>query len=234
MPITVILQFQPWDDLLTRVRDLGSGAGSAVLNFLLALVVTLVGWSIARITAALVRVVLRAARFNEGVRGLFGTTVLRHEPAGLASWAVYWAIFGVALMLAVDTLGFNLSGSVGERLGEVLPRIIAAAVLLAVGVLLAMLLGGLARRFFETAGLRGGRLRGQIVTAVLSAFAVLLALEQLGFAAQFIMVIGMIGLAAVGLALGLAFGLGCRDLARDFVVEYLRSLDEGGGPTRPS
>ena len=40
-------------------------------------------------------------------------------------------------------------------------------------------------------------------------------------------------LAAVGLALGLAFGLGCRDLARDFVVEYLRSMDEQG-PQRPA
>jgi hypothetical protein len=34
------------------------------------------------------------------------------------------------------------------------------------------------------------------------------------------------------LGLALAFGLGCRDLARDFVVEYLRSLDRDE-PPRP-
>ena len=159
--------------------------------------------------------------------------MLRHEPAGLASWAIYWTIVVLTLMLALDTLGFSMGPSVTLRLGEVLPRIVASGTLLAIGVLLAMLLGALTRRFFETAGLRGGRLRGQVVTAVLTGFAVLVALEQLGFAAQFVMAIGLVALGSVGLALGLAFGLGCRDLARDFVVEYLRSLDERG-PQRPA
>jgi hypothetical protein len=158
---------------------------------------------------------------------------MRHEPAAIASWAIYWTIIVVALMLAIDTMGFTLSSSVGARLADVLPRIVVSAVLLAIGVCIAMLVGAVVRRFFETAGLRGARLRGQVVTWVLSGFAGLVALEQLGLAAQFIMAIGVVSLAAVGLALGMAFGLGCRDLARDFVVEYLRSMDEQG-PQRPA
>jgi UDP-N-acetylmuramyl pentapeptide phosphotransferase/UDP-N-acetylglucosamine-1-phosphate transferase len=35
-----------------------------------------------------------------------------------------------------------------------------------------------------------------------------------------------------GLAIALAFGLGCRELARDFIVEYLRS-HEDHAPRRP-
>jgi hypothetical protein len=54
----------------------------------------------------------------------------------------------------------------------------------------------------------------------------MLALEQLGMAAQLLIGIGLILAAAVALAAGLAFGLGCRELARDFLVEYLRSVDE--------
>jgi len=61
---------------------------------------------------------------------------------------------------------------------------------------------------------------------VLSGFAVLLSLEQLGLAAQLILAIGVAATGAIGLAIALAFGLGCRDLARDFVVEYLSSLEE--------
>jgi hypothetical protein len=91
-----------------------------------------------------------------------------------------------------------------------------------------MLLGGLTRRLFAQAGARGALWRGQAVTALLTGFTVLVALEQLGFAAQAILLFGVTLLAAVGLALALAVGLGCRDLARDFVVEYLRSLEDGG------
>jgi hypothetical protein len=88
------------------------------------------------------------------------------------------------------------------------------------------------RRLFESAGMRGARLRAQAVTVILIAFTALLALEQLGFAAQFIMALGITVVAGAGLAIALAFGLGCRELARDFVVEYLRSI-ETEGPRRP-
>jgi hypothetical protein len=65
-----------------------------------------------------------------------------------------------------------------------------------------------------------------VVTFVLVGFSALVALEQLGFAAQFVMAIGVVAAGATGLGLALAFGLGCRELARDFLVEYLRSLHE--------
>jgi hypothetical protein len=118
---------------------------------------------------------------------------------------------------------------VGDRLVDTLPRVVTATIMLAAGLVLAWILGGVTHRLFEGAGLKGSRIRGQVVTAVLSGFAVLLALEQLGFAAQFVMALGITAVAAVGIAVGLAFGLGCRDLARDFVVEYLRSLDDDKG-----
>ena len=229
----IILASQAWDDLLARLDAMYNGATEGLLAFLLAVLVGLIGWAIAAIVATAVRLLLRALRFNEGVRGLAGGGTPGQEPAALAAWGVYWALIAVALILALDTMGLHLGDAVTDRLGEVLPRIVAAGFLLAIGVLVAMLLGALTRRFFDTAGMRGGRLRGQAVTVVLTGFAVLVALEQLGLAAQFVMAIGLIALAAVGLALGLAFGLGCRELARDFVIEYLRSMEEQG-PQRPA
>jgi Na+/melibiose symporter-like transporter len=113
-----------------------------------------------------------------------------------------------------------------------LPRLVAAAVLLAVGMMVAMLLAAMTRRFVESAGIKGARFRGQIVGIVVVVFTVLLALEQLGLAAQFVFALVLVVLAGIALALGLAFGLGCRDLARDFVLEYLRSLEDEG-PRRP-
>ena len=228
MIANVILQSQTWDLLVERVRGLLTAAGQVIVDWLLALLVVLIGWILARLLEAFTLHLLRALRFNQGVRGLLGASgaAPAHEPAAFASWAVRWTVVVVTVLLALDVLGLNLTSGVSARLVETLPRVVTATIMLAAGLVLAWILGGVTHRLFEGAGLRGSRVRGQVVTAILSGFAVLMALEQLGFAAQFVMALGVTVVAAVGLAVGLAFGLGCRDLARDFVVEYLRSLDE--------
>lgn len=233
MHIAAILADQAWDTLVERVTDLGSGVEHGAFAFLLAVALVLVGWLLATVVAWLTRMVLRVARLDRAITGLFGPSPAGHEPTAFVAWIVYWGVIAISILLALDTLGLDISASVGSRLTEVLPRILSAAAILAAGLLVAMLLGGLARRLFETAGMRGARARAMVVTAVLAAFSALIALDQLGFAAQFVMAIGVIAFAAVGIAAGLAFGLGCRDLARDFVIEYLRSL-EADGPRRPA
>ena len=224
-PIVVL---QAWDLLIERVRLLLTGLGQTALDLSLALAVLLVGWLAATVIARLPMALLRLLRFNEAMRGLWSRDreSMRHEPAVVGAWIVHWTVMILALMLAADVLGFDLTHSVGDRLADLVPRVLAAAIVLAVGVAIAMTMGGLARRLFAGAGVRGSRARGQIVSVVLTGVAVLLALEQLGLAAQFIIAVGITAIGAVGLATALAFGLGCRELARDFVVEYLRSLDE--------
>lgn len=218
------------DRTLARLSD----SGELAMTLLLAAAIVLVGWVLARAARAASVWVFRRLHFNEAVRrlGTTGAPPGRFEPAAIAGVVVMWSVLFFALMVAADALGLAVTVSVAERLRDVLPRVAAAALELAVGVAVAMALGALTRRIFDSAGARGGRVRGQVVTAVLSAFAVLLALEQLGLAAQFILALGITAMAALGIAVALAFGLGCRELARDFVVEYLRSLDDAPRPPR--
>lgn len=228
MTASVVLQSQTWDLLVERVRGLFTTGSWLVLDWMLAILVVLSGWVIARLLEAVTLRLLRGLRFNEGIRRLVATggDPLPHEPAAFASAAVRWTVVVVSLLLALDALGLNVTTGVSDRLVDTLPRVVTATIMLAAGLVVAWILGGAAHRLFRDAGLRASRARGQVVTAVLSGFAVLLSLEQLGFAAQFVMALGITAVGALGLAAGLAFGLGCRDLARDFVVEYLRSLDK--------
>ena len=230
--ILVLLQFTSLDDLGQRVVTLLSSAGLWALDALVALLIAFLGWAIARLIAYGVRALLHALRFNDGMRRLLGDVPLRYEPTALVAWAVQWTIVLLTVMLCADVLGFDLTRSVSERLADIMPRVIAATIVLVVGIALAMVLGAFTRRLFESAGFRGAAIRGRVVTIILSAFAMLLALEQLGLAAQLIVALGVTTVAAAGLAFALAFGLGCRDLARDFVVEMLRSLEDES-PQRP-
>jgi len=234
MLLSVVLQSTTLEAVWSRFLILMGQAAQGALDLLFAVLVGLVGWLLARLLSRLTLLLLRALHFNEGVRRIGGSPggPERFEPAALASWGVYWVVLLMTTLLACDVLGLDLTAAVSERLREALPRVAAATIELVIGILIAMALGAVTRRVFETASVGGSRMRGQIVTAVLSAFAVLLALEQLGLAAQFIMAVGVTVLAALGLAIALAFGLGCRELARDFIVEYLRS-HEDHAPRRP-
>ncbi len=228
-----LLQAGSWSGALSRLSDLGAGAQQGAVDAAIALVAVLGGWLVAALLSRLVRAVLRRLRFDEGVERLLGgRAVARHGPSALAAWAVYWIVLAAAALLALETLGYHLGLSVAERLGDVLPRIVTATVLLVIGTLFALLVGAIVQRFLDSGEMRGARLVGQVLSALLTGFAALLALDQLGFAAQFVMGLGIVAAATAGLGLALAFGLGCRELARDFVIEYLRSLDEDR-PRRP-
>ena len=48
------------------------------------------------------------------------------------------------------------------------------------------------------------------------------ALEPLGLAGQFLTMSVLILIGVAGLAAAIAFGLGCKDLAREFVIELLK------------
>lgn len=230
----MVLTAGTWSQMLARLEALGRGAGEGALNAAIALLVLFAGWLAATVVAAVLRWTLRLLRFDDAMRGLFGErAVHRHEPVAIAAWAAFWLVMAAAAIVAFEVLGFALASSVGARLAEVVPRIVASAVLFAVGALVALVSGAGTQRILESAGIRAARFQGQLVTAVLTGFAALVALEQLGFAAQFVMAVGIAAVAAAGLALALSFGLGCRDLARDFLVEYLRSLDDET-PRRPS
>ena len=217
----------PFSALLVRLQSMGGYARDGALVVGVAVLVLIVGWVLALLLGLLVRAILRVTGFNRAARPLFADGPLEgHEPAMVAGEAIRWLAFIGAAVLAVDLLGYDLSAA----LAEVTPRVLAAALILVGGSFVAMLLGALTRRFFASAGMRGARLRGQIVTSIFTFFAFVVALEQLGFAAQFVLALSLIVAGAAGLALALAVGLGCRDLARDFVVEYLRSMEDREEP----
>jgi hypothetical protein len=214
-------------NLQDRLHQLLVQSQQGAVDFLIALTVLLAGWLIAVFVSRIVRAILHVAHFNDGIRRLFGTQAAGdHEPAELAAWGVYWLVLAWAGMLALESLGFELRTSLANRMLDVVPRIVAAAMLLVVGGAIALLVGRIATRFFEGGGLRAARLRGQAIAIIVFAFTSLLAMDQLGFAAQFVMAAGLIALGGAALAVGLSFGLGCRDLVREFVVEYLRSLED--------
>jgi hypothetical protein len=154
-------------------------------------------------------------------------------PSRVASYTVFWCVLLVGSVLALRIVGIDLVPSIALRLQDIVPRVVTSALVLVIGIPVALAASRLLNAILEPSGMRRGRIRSQAVVALLVGFTVLLALDQLGFAAQFVLAVGIAAVAAAGLALALAFGLGCRELARDLIVEYLRASEDERGHGRP-
>ena len=217
--------------LMTRVQAMLAGAGDTLAATGLAIVVVAVGALLARLLGWAVTALLGALRFDAAIRSLARAESLRPSPTALLGWAVRWTILLFSILLAGDLLGFELTSAVSARLGDLLPRVTVAAIVLVAGLLLSLAFAWTARRLFQTAGI-AGEAPSRVVAGVLGTFSVLIAVEQLGLAAQVVTWIAVTIVGSVGLAFALAFGLGCRELARDFLVELLRSLHDDA-PPRP-
>jgi hypothetical protein len=134
--------------------------------------------------------------------------------------------------VSLRVIGIDLVPALAARLQDLVPRVLLAAAILGMGLPLALAAGRTLNAILPPSGPRIERLREQVASTLFVVLIVLLGLDQLGLAAQLAMAAAVTGVAACGLGLALAFGLGCRDLARDLVVEYLRTADDPSGSAR--
>jgi hypothetical protein len=76
----------------------------------------------------------------------------------------------------------------------------------------------------NNAGLDYAKVLGKIVDIAVMVFAIAIALEQLNIGEKVIQLVISIILGAAGLAIALAFGLGCKDIAAKSVSEFIDKL----------
>jgi len=222
-------------DFGAQLQSTLTSVSEGLILFLISAGVFLLGWLLATLLSRLVQAFFALVGVDSSYARLqrVGGVAPELPPSRFAGYLMFWAIILAAVMVSLRIVGMDLAPSITERLQDVVPRVLTSALVLLLGIPIAMAAGRILGTMLASTGVRFGKVRSQILVSVLVAFMVLLALEQLGLAAQLVMAVGIAAVGAVGLGLALAFGLGCRDLARDLVVEYLRATDHEAPRERP-
>src|SRR5262245_33082063 len=137
---------QQWSDIvLDAMRDVGHRLLVATPRLLAVLTLILLGWVVAALVRRITTRVLSAAGLDVrcarwGVTGVIGRGGHRPSPTELLGRLVYWAIFLVALLMAVDALGMpGTAGAVGALLAF-MPHVIVAVLVIVGGWVLAQFL----------------------------------------------------------------------------------------------
>ena len=205
---------------------------TALLNFMeflpyliLGLVVLVLGWLVARLIRKLVVVVLSnlLAGKGEEVTPRLGLRLQeRIRNIELVGSLFFWSIIFLTVILFLNVLGLKVGANIASRLLEIIPSIFVASLILILGVVFAVFVEQVSRVVLQRIKTEHFLLWSKILKWVTVGLVVLLALDQVGIAAKVVVSLFQILVGALALTLAIAFGLGCKDIARDIVIEFFK------------
>jgi hypothetical protein len=202
--------------IFTTLRETWSGYLDAlriVLPRLLSMLsVVLVGWLIAAAARAVTSRLLGWLGVPKLAERTGAAEMLRKAelpPAErLCGALVFWGLFTGFLLAGLDALGFQTLGTLSADVSHLVPRIVAALAILAVGLVLANVVWRIVLLAAVNAGWLLARALSSGVHALLVTLAVAMALDQLGVARSIVLAAFAISFGALMLALALALGMG--------------------------
>lgn len=222
---------QTWlDTLAGSLEELWAQVAGFLPELIGAIVVLIIGLIVAAGLERLVERIIYYAKLDAlmkqvGLEAFLQRANLRLNAGHFLGRLVYWFFIVVFFLAASDILGFaELSAFLKDVLNYI-PRVIVASLILLVAFVAANFLKGLIRASVMGARLHAARTLGQIAWWGVVIFGLLTALVQLGVAVQIIntLITGLVAMLA--LAGGLAFGLGGKDHASQWLSKMRDELN---------
>ncbi len=163
---------------------------------------------------------------KEGLPQPNGFLSARYTVAEGVATLVYWLVLVLAFQMLGWVLGLVAVTNFFGQVLDYLPRVLVAVVIALVGLAIGTLFGGAVQVAAANADLPVARPLGRVVKYVIAFFALALAFEQLNIASRLLTTTFLIVVAAGCFGVALAFGLGCKDLAREMFARWLSQRRE--------
>jgi hypothetical protein len=195
------------------------------------LIIALLGWLVAYGLRVMLRAILRIAKFDR-LSDNAGTTQMLNKLAlpsssELLSRVVFWVVWFGFILLGVQVLGIVGLQEYISRFFLYLPRLFGALFIVFFGLVAASFFSRAALLAAVNADSPSPRVLATVIRTIIVVFAVSMAFEQLGLAERTILVAFAIAFGALMLGLALAFGMGGRDLAKQFLERrFLKEKQE--------
>jgi len=199
---------------------------SQLLNVFYGLIVLFLGFFLARLLENLLVYLLELIHLDTLVSIVKFDKFLTkgnisQSPSKLIGASLYWFLVFFLVITVAFLSGLPIN-SVLHKLASYLAFVLLAAVVLSLGSFLGVLIGNVVYVVTANFGLPGAKPISRLTQYATIVMAFLLAIEQLGIGpALLIPSIGVI-IGALGLAVAIAFGLGCKDIMADFVSNLIK------------
>lgn len=221
-----------WDQIVVEtLRGLLSRLAALVPNVLAMLVLLVMGVGLGGLARLLLVRLLRAIHFGPrverwGIQQALARAGFLREPERLAGSLAFWGIFLLFAMMGIDALALPGMPGATALVVQLIPNVLAAALILLVGWLLANFLANAVLIGSVNARITEARLLARATRWGVLAFTLAAVLTQLGIGREMVTIAFGLTFGGIVLTFALAFGLGARDLARELLTRRLRQREE--------
>lgn len=214
-------------ELLERLRQTLDSLSGILPVLIVALIILLAGYLLARQVERFIDGVLDKVDFNKAVNasGLgepLGRASRGVDPVRAVGRLIFWLVMLMVILLSSAALGLESISQMFQMMLGFIPTLVAGIVIIILGIILGEFVRGLVLASAGT--MEGVSTLARLAKAAVVLIAVFMAIQQIGVAEEIVTTAFTLILGAVALAGGLAFGLGNRDLAGEITRRW---YDEG-------
>ncbi|MGH7827970.1 MAG: mechanosensitive ion channel family protein [Candidatus Binatia bacterium] len=215
-----------WNAFATKV-------GAFLPDLFAAVLIIVLGWVFCNIVKRVVVRIIRLCHFDAladraGINQVLARGGIRQSASEILGLLVFWFLFLIVIVATLETL--NLSGAT-DTLNIIylyIPKIVAALVMLILGLYFANFLETVTRTSCANAGLEQAASIGRAVYIGTVIFVVAGIFEILEIASEIVIWAFILVFGALCLALALAFGLGGREVAGRYLERWLEQKKNTG------
>ena len=191
-----------------------------------AIIIFVVGLIIARLLKKGAVKLLRLVRFDSagektGVKDFLEKGNITKTPSEIVGSLIYWFIMILVIIASFDALGLPIVSDLLNKVFIYIPNVVAAVIILTLGLLFGNLLSAVVHTAASNAGLTTAEGLGKAALYAIIIFSGAIALIQLGIGEEIVASAFKITFGCTALALALAFGLGGKEMAADYLKKWL-------------
>lgn len=196
-------------------------------NILVMFLVVLIGVVLSSIVRFIFFWMLSLIKFDDmaekwGISQALAKGGIGSAPSRIVSSAAYWGILLIFFLMGFVALDVIPINNLISDLLSYLPSIIAAALIVFFGFIIGDFIERAVLVAAGNAGISRADLIGKGVKLLIVVMTISMALDQLGIARGIIIAAFSISFGGIVFAVALAFGLGAKDMAREFLEKKLR------------
>lgn len=214
-------------ELTQAMQQMARDIAHYLPRFIVMLIIVFIGWVIAYLLKMVARSLLRLTKFAKLSENAGATQLLRlaalPSSTELVSRFIFWVAWVGFVLVGVSVLGI---AGLQEYISDFflfLPRLFVALVILFFGFLAASFFSRATLLAAVNANFRSSRILSMSVRIIISIFTLSMVFEVLGVAQETMLIAFGTAFGAIMLGLAIAFGIGGKDLAREFLERKLAS-----------